>query len=146
MALTEVDIYTDGACSGNPGPGGWACVLLAGQHRKELSGADAWTTNNAMELTAVIRGLEALNRPCAVRIFSDSTYVVNSFSKGWVYKWEKEHFRLKDGVRPNADLLKHLLDLCAKHQVSWHKVKGHADDKLNNRCDELARAAIASLR
>ena len=141
-----VTLYTDGACSGNPGPGGWGVVLLYGAHRKELSGGERETTNNRMELTAVIEGLRALKVRCRVDIFSDSAYTVNAFLQGWVRGWEKRNWKKADG-KPvlNSDLWQTLLALTREHDVVFHKVKGHADNELNNRCDELARAAIRSL-
>ena len=141
-----VTLYTDGACSGNPGPGGWGVVLLYGAHRKELSGGERETTNNRMELTAVIEGLRALKVRCRVDIFSDSAYTVNAFLQGWVRGWEKGNWKKADG-KPvlNSDLWRTLLALTREHDVVFHKVKGHADNELNNRCDELARAAIRSL-
>lgn len=134
-----VTIYTDGACSGNPGPGGWGVVLMFGPHRKELSGYDAATTNNRMELLAAIRGLEALKQPCVVELYSDSAYLINAWEKGWLDGWQKRGW-LTAQKKPveNQDLWKRLLELCAVHQVNWHKVKGHADNPWNNRCDELA--------
>ena len=140
-AVTEVTIYTDGACSGNPGPGGWAAILIAGNYKKELSGGEALTTNNRMELSGVINGLRALTRPCKVTIFSDSAYVVNAFNQNWIGKWMTNGWKnsAKAGVA-NADLWKELAVLTATHQVTFSKVKGHADDELNNRCDELAVA------
>ena len=141
--MKQVKLYTDGACSGNPGAGGWGCVLLYGDHRLELSGGESETTNNRMELMAVIMGLERLKYPCEVAVYSDSAYTVRAFEEGWVYSWEKGGWRKADR-KPvlNDDLWKRLLDLTRTHRVSFHKVKGHADDELNNRCDELARAAV----
>jgi ribonuclease HI len=140
-AVTEVTIYTDGACSGNPGPGGWAAILIAGNYRKELSGGEALTTNNRMELSGVINGLRALTRPCKVTIFSDSAYVVNAFNQNWIGKWMTNGWKNSAKAEvANADLWKELAVLTATHQVTFSKVKGHADDELNNRCDELAVA------
>lgn len=141
--MKQVTLYTDGACSGNPGPGGWGAVLLYGEHRKELSGGERETTNNRMELTAVIEGLRALKQPCIVDIYSDSAYTVNAFTQGWVRGWERGNWRKAD-KKPvlNADLWQELLALTKVHRVTFYKVKGHADNALNNRCDELARAAI----
>lgn len=143
----KVILYTDGACSGNPGIGGWGAVLLYGEHKRELSGAEAETTNNRMEITAVIAGLEKLKYPCAVDVYSDSAYTVNAFTEGWVYGWMKSGWKKGDG-KPvlNEDLWKRLLQLTKTHEVTFHKVKGHADNELNNRCDFLAREAIASLK
>ena len=144
--MKKVTLYTDGACSGNPGPGGWGVVLLYGEHKKELSGGERETTNNRMELTAVIEGLRALKMKCSVDIFSDSAYTVNGFLQGWVQGWEKSGWKKADH-KPvlNADLWKELVRLVREHDVRFHKVKGHADNELNNRCDELARAAIRAL-
>ena len=137
--ISEVTIYTDGACSGNPGPGGWAAILIAGNYKKELSGGEAQTTNNRMELAGVINGLRALKRPCKVTIFSDSAYVVNAFNQNWLAKWMTNGWKNSAKAEvANADLWKELAVLTATHQVTFSKVKGHADDELNNRCDELA--------
>ena len=139
--ISEVTIYTDGACSGNPGPGGWAAILMAGGVRKELSGGERDTTNNRMELMAVIEGLKALKRPCKVDIYSDSAYVVNAFSQNWIDKWIKNGWKNSAKAEvANSDLWKDLIDLTSKHNVIFHKVKGHADNEFNNRCDELAVA------
>lgn len=134
--MKEVTIYTDGACSHNPGPGGWAAVLFYRGHKKEISGGEHETTNNRMELTAVIEALKALKMPCRVKIYSDSAYVVNCFQQKWYLKWERE------GFKKNPDLWKELLALVRKHEVEFIKVKGHSDNKWNNHCDQLARAAI----
>ena len=141
--MKQVTLYTDGACSGNPGAGGWGCVLLYGEHRLELSGGEAETTNNRMELMAVIMGLERLKYPCEVAVYSDSAYTVRAFEEGWVYAWEQGGWKKADR-KPvlNEELWKRLLALTRIHKVSFHKVKGHADNELNNRCDELARAAV----
>lgn len=146
MQRKDVVIYTDGACSGNPGPGGWAAALLYGEHRKELSGGRANTTNNRMEMTAAIEALRALKQPCRVRIHSDSSYLVNAFRQGWLANWQRNGWRTaaKEPVE-NQDLWQDLLELTQVHQVEWLKVKGHAGDALNNRCDELARQAIHRL-
>ena len=143
----KVDIYTDGACSGNPGAGGWGAILIYGEHRREFSGGEPQTTNNRMELTAVIEGLMKLKFPCRVDVYSDSAYTVNGFLQGWVYGWEKLGWKKAD-KKPvlNDDLWKQLLALTREHEVTFHKVKGHADNPLNNRCDELARGAIDELR
>lgn len=141
--MKRVTLYTDGACSGNPGPGGWGVVLLYGDHRKELNGGDPETTNNRMEITAVIEGLKALKFPCEVDIYSDSAYTVNAFREHWVDGWACSGWKKAD-KKPvlNADLWQELLELTHKHKVIFHKVKGHADNELNNRCDELARGGI----
>lgn len=134
--MKEVTIYTDGACSYNPGPGGWAAVLLYGEHRREISGGEKNTTNNRMELMAVIEALKLLKEPCKVKIHSDSAYIVNCFHQKWYVKWEKT------GFKKNPDLWKELLRLSRIHDTEFIKVKGHSTVELNNRCDELARAAV----
>lgn len=138
-----VEIYTDGACSGNPGPGGWAAVLLYKEARKEISGFEENTTNNRMELKAVIEALKALKRPCKVNLYSDSSYVINAFKEGWLEKWQKNNW-LKSDKTPveNQDLWKELLEISKNHQVNWIKVKGHADNEYNNLCDRLATEQI----
>ena len=137
----NVTIYTDGACSGNPGPGGYGAILMYGSHKKELSGGDANTTNNRMELMGVITALEALNRPCQVDLYTDSQYVVNAIEKGWARKWQANGWmRNKKDKALNPDLWQRLLDLLETHQVTFHWVKGHAENSYNNRCDELAVA------
>ena len=142
----RVILYTDGACSGNPGAGGYGAVLIYGEHRRELRGAEAKTTNNRMEITAVIKGLERLKVPCDVDVYSDSAYTVNAFDQGWIYGWLKGGWKKSDGKDVlNADLWQRLYALTRKHNVVFHKVKGHADNELNNRCDELARSAISAL-
>jgi ribonuclease HI len=144
--LKEVIIYTDGACSGNPGPGGWAAILLYGGHRKELSGAVAVTTNQRMELTAALEALKALKEPCRVKLYSDSAYLVNAFQEGWIKRWQENGWRTakKEPVE-NQDLWQELLRVASQHQVEWVKVTGHSDNEENNRCDVLARAAISKL-
>lgn len=143
----EVVLYTDGACSGNPGAGGWGAILIYGEHRRELSGAEAETTNNRMELTAVIEGLEHLKYPCKVEVYSDSAYTVNAFTEGWIYGWKKSGWKKGDGKAVlNEDLWERLLCLTEEHSVTFNKVKGHADNELNNRCDYLAREAILKLK
>ena len=142
----SVTLYTDGACSGNPGAGGWGAVLLCGEHKKEISGGEKETTNNRMEISAVIEGLRQLKFPCKVDVYSDSAYTVNAFTEGWIYGWEKGGWKKADGKRVlNDDLWKALLSLTRVHEVTFHKVKGHSDNELNNRCDELARGAITLL-
>ena len=144
--MDEIIIYTDGACSGNPGDGGWACILIYKDNKKELSGGLKDTTNNIMEMTAVIKGLEALKRPCKVNVFSDSSYVVNSFEKGWLKSWVENGWKTADKKDvKNKDLWVKLYELTKVHEVTFNKVKGHSDVELNNRCDELARAAIKEL-
>ena len=139
--MKQVTIYTDGACSGNPGPGGWGAVLKYGAHEKELSGGAAETTNNRMELTAVIEALKLLKEPCAVELYSDSQYVIDALAKRWVYGW-KEKGWIKSDRKPalNVDLWEILLPLIAKHEVRCHWVKGHAENEYNNRCDAMAVA------
>ena len=135
--MKDVTIYTDGACSGNPGPGGWAAVLRYGAAEKELSGGERETTNNRMELTAVLRALEALKEPCAVTVYTDSQYISRAMTEGWLKKWKAAGFTKKGGLK-NAELWRELDGLLQKHQVSFRWVKGHADNELNNRCDALA--------
>lgn len=139
----NVVIYTDGACSGNPGPGGWGVVLQYGRAMKELSGFEADTTNNRMELLAAIKGLSALKEPCRVELFSDSAYLINAWEKGWLAGWQKNGWKTSQ-KKPveNQDLWKEILRLAGIHSVTWHKVKGHADNRWNNRCDELAVAEV----
>ena len=136
-------IYTDGACSGNPGPGGWACVLLFGDKRKELSGFVPDTTNNRMELLSIINGLKAITRPIPTEIYSDSSYVVNAVNKGWLTSWQNNGWKTssKSDVK-NRDLWEELIALNNTHSPSYHWVKGHSTNPHNNRCDELAVAAI----
>ena len=137
----NVTIYTEGACSGNPGPGGYGALLMYGAHKKELSGGNPNTTNNRMELMGVITALKALNRPCQVDLYTDSQYVVNAIEKGWAKKWQANGWmRNKKDKALNPDLWQTLLDLLEVHQVAFHWVKGHADNPHNNRCDELAVA------
>lgn len=138
-------IYTDGACSGNPGPGGWGAVLLSGDRRRELSGYAPATTNNRMEILAAIEAIRALKAPCTVKLHSDSAYLVNAFRQNWLGNWQRNGWmNSKKEPVENQDLWRELLQVVRGHQVEWLKVKGHADDLYNNRCDELARAAIAS--
>ena len=140
--MDTVDIYTDGACSGNPGPGGWAAILKKGETEKELSGGEAVTTNNRMELTAAIMALAALKRPCAVNLYSDSKYLVDALRLGWLENWKRRGFRKADG-KPvlNPDLWRELLEQLARHRVTPVWVKGHAGHDYNERCDTLAVAA-----
>ena len=139
----RVILYTDGACSGNPGAGGWGAILIFNGHERELSGGEEQTTNNRMELMAVIKGLEALKYPCEVEIYSDSAYTVNAFVNGWISSWEKNGWKKADKKAVlNTDLWERLLALTKVHDVTFKKVKGHADNEYNNRCDALARAAI----
>ena len=144
--MDNIILYTDGACSGNPGPGGWGAVLIFNGIEKELSGANPSTTNNIMEITAVIEGLKALKRPCNVNIYSDSAYVVNCFEKNWINNWIKNNWvnSKKEPVK-NKELWLELYDLTKIHKVTFNKVKGHSNVKYNNRCDELARNAILTI-
>ena len=141
--MEEVIIYTDGACSGNPGPGGWGTILMYKDSKKEISGGQENTTNNIMELTAVIEGLKLLKFPCIVHVYSDSAYVVNAFNQNWVNNWIKNNWKTSDKKDvKNKELWQELVALIKTHKVIFHKVKGHADNEFNNRCDELARNAI----
>lgn len=139
--MKQVTIYTDGACSGNPGPGGWGAILIYGAHKRELSGGEADTTNNRMELTAVIRALSLLKETCIVELWSDSKYVIDGLSKGWAKGWKAKGW-VKSDKKPalNVDLWEQLLPLIQTHQVHYHWVKGHASNEKNNRCDQLAVA------
>ena len=139
--MEEITIYTDGACSGNPGPGGWGAILMMGDVRKEISGGSENTTNNIMELSAVIEALKLLKRPCKVNVFSDSAYVVNAFNQKWIYVWMKKNWRTAGGDPvKNKELWQELYSLTKVHDVTFNKVKGHADNEFNNRCDEMAVA------
>ena len=144
--MEKVTIYTDGACSGNPGPGGWAAVLIYNENKKEISGAKKDTTNNVMELTAVVEALKLLKYPCEVDLHSDSAYIVNCFNQGWIYNWVRNNWKTtsKEPVK-NKEIWEKLYNLTKKHKVNFIKVKGHSDNELNNRCDELARNAIKEL-
>ena len=137
--MKKVVLYTDGACSGNPGPGGYGAVLIYGGVEKEIFGGEKSTTNNKMEMMAVIKGLEALKEPCEVEVYSDSAYIVNAIEQGWIESWKKNGWRKAD-KKPvkNVDLWEKLLELMDKHKVIFNKVKGHADDEYNNRCDRIA--------
>ena len=140
--MKTVTLYTDGACSGNPGPGGWGAILEYQGHELELSGGEKSTTNNRMELTAVIMGLSRLKEPCIVELYSDSKYVIDALEKGWAWGWKKKGW-IKSDKKPalNPDLWDRLLTLTTQHEVRYHWVKGHADNPKNNRCDQLAVAA-----
>lgn len=144
--LKKVLIWTDGACSGNPGPGGWASILRYGEAEKTISGGNPSTTNNAMELTAVVEALLALKEKCEVYIYSDSAYVVNAIEEGWLANWMKNGYKTADN-KPlkNQDLWQKLDGLLSKHIVKFIKVKGHSDNENNNRCDKMARAEISFL-
>lgn len=145
--MKKVEIYTDGACSGNPGPGGWGAVLVYNENKKELSGASKSTTNNRMELTAVIEALNALKEPCEVTLTTDSKYVCDAINKGWVYSWKKNNWKKAD-KKPalNVDLWEELLILLEKHEVEFIWVKGHSGHKYNERCDELAVSEYKKLQ
>ena len=141
--MKKVTIYTDGACSGNPGKGGWGCVLIYKEYKKEFSGYDENTTNNKMEIFAVIQALEKLKEPCEVDIFTDSAYVCNAFTEDWIETWQNNGFKNSNKKEiSNKELWIRLLELCKIHKVTFHKVKGHADNELNNRCDKLATGEI----
>lgn len=146
--MKEITLYTDGACSGNPGPGGYGIVLLftdnkGKTHRKEMSGGEPLTTNNRMETMGVIKGLQTLKEPCKVQLYSDSKYVVDAIEKGWAIKWRNNNWmRNKKEKALNVDLWEELLNLLEKHEVTCFWVKGHANNVENERCDELARGAI----
>lgn len=141
--MKNVMIYTDGACSNNPGPGGWAAVLIYKGVERTISGYEADTTNNRMELMAVLQALKALKEPCAVTLHTDSAYIHNAFVKGWITKWQTNGWKTSS-KKPveNQDLWKEIVRLSEQHKVIWKKVKGHSDNKYNNICDELARKAI----
>ena len=135
--MKKVSIYTDGACSGNPGPGGWGAILRYGEIEKEIAGGEAMTTNNRMELTAAIRALAALKEPCAVDLYTDSQYLEKAINEGWLVSWKAKGWTKKGGLK-NAGLWQELDALLQKHRVTLHWVKGHADNPYNNRCDALA--------
>ena len=137
----RVEIFTDGACSGNPGIGGWGALLRHKTTEKELSGGENPTTNNRMELTGVIQALQALKEPCTVELWSDSRYVIDALEKGWAFGWKKKGW-IKSDKKPalNPDLWEVLLQLVQKHEMHYHWVKGHAENEYNNRCDQLAVA------
>ncbi len=144
--MKKVIIYTDGACSGNPGPGGWGTILMYEDIKKEISGGKKDTTNNVMEITAVIEGLKLLKYPCEVEIYSDSAYVVNAFNQEWITNWKRNGWKnsKKEEVK-NRELWEELESLIKQHEVKFIKVKGHSDNEYNNRCDELARKAIKEI-
>ena len=145
--MKQVIIYTDGACSGNPGPGGWGAILMYKDKKLELSGYEAHTTNNRMELMAPIQALKRLKEPCEVQVYSDSAYLVNAFQKHWLDNWQRKNW-VKSDKKPveNQDLWKEILEFTGVHRIQWHKVKGHADNPYNNRCDELATGEIRQHR
>jgi ribonuclease HI len=141
--MKKITVYTDGACSGNPGPGGFAAILQYGEHEKEVCGGEHTTTNQRMELRAAIAALETLKESCHVLLHSDSAYLVNAFNQHWLDKWQRNGW-LNSQKQPveNKDLWERLLELSAKHRIEWIKVQGHTDNLLNNRCDRLAREAV----
>ncbi len=141
----HVTIYTDGGCEPNPGPGGWAAILIYGNHRREISGAEPRTTNNRMELTAAIRALEALKEPCRVRLFTDSEYLKRGITE-WMPNWKQYNWTRKKKPLKNVDLWKQLDAAIQRHDVQWHWIRGHAGIKENERCDELAAHAIAAIK
>ena len=145
--MNQVTIYTDGACSGNPGPGGWGAILEWNGVEKELSGGEAQTTNNRMELTGVIRALSALKEPCEVDLYTDSKYVLDALTKGWAKSWRARGW-VKADKKPalNPDLWQTLLELTERHTMHYHWVKGHADNPKNNRCDQMAVAESRKFR
>jgi len=145
--MKKVIIYTDGACSGNPGDGGWGAILKFGKHEKEISGFEKNTTNNQMELRAAIEALKCLKEPCEVELYSDSAYLVNAFTKNWIENWKKNGWVTsgKEEVK-NVDLWKQLDKYTEIHKIKWIKVKGHSDNEFNNRCDELATDEIKKHR
>lgn len=139
----KVRIYTDGACSGNPGPGGWGAILMYDDHKKEISGYSSSTTNNIMEITAVLEAVKLLKFPCELEIYSDSAYVVNAFNQKWIYNWQKNNWKTAD-KKPvkNKELWEELYSLLEQHKFEFIKVKGHSDNEFNNRCDFLATNEI----
>ncbi len=144
--MEEISIYTDGACSGNPGKGGWGAILIAGDIKKEISGNEKETTNNRMELTAPIEALKLVKRPCKIKLYSDSAYLVNAFSNGWIYNWQKNGWKTADKKDvKNRDLWEEIYKFTKIHKIEWIKVKGHSDNEYNNRCDRLAVAAIKDI-
>lgn len=145
--MKKIDIYTDGACSGNPGPGGWGAVLIYKGNIKQMSGFAPETTNNRMEIFAIIKAFDALKQHCKADVFSDSAYVINAFNKGWIENWQQNGWKKTD-KKPveNQDLWRQLLLYTKKHRVVWHKVKGHAENKYNNLCDTLATDEIKQFK
>jgi ribonuclease HI len=145
--MKSVQIYTDGACSGNPGPGGWAAILIYNENTREISGGEGETTNNRMELRAAIESLKELKFPCLVELYSDSSYLCSAFNMGWLNKWLAGGWKKSDkSPVENRDLWEDLIKLTSVHKVRFIKVKGHSEDQMNDRCDKLARAAIKSLQ
>lgn len=144
--MDKVIIYTDGACSGNPGKGGWGAILIYNDIKKEISGAKLNTTNNQMELTGPIEALSLLKRPCDVKLYSDSAYLINAFNEGWIYNWQKNGWKTKnkEDVK-NRELWEKIYAFTKIHKIEWIKVKGHSDNEYNNRCDEMAVQAIKKI-
>ncbi len=144
--MQKVIIYTDGACSGNPGPGGWGAILMYNDNKKEISGGQKDTTNNVMELTAALEALKLLKYPCEVELYSDSAYLINGFLNGWIYNWKKNNWKTanKEPVK-NKEIWEELYEMTQTHKITFIKVKGHSDNEYNNRCDELARQAIKQI-
>lgn len=141
--MHEVEIYTDGACSGNPGPGGWGAILSTSGKEKELSGGEPHTTNQRMEVRAAIEGLKALRMPCKVKLYSDSAYLIRAFQDGWLENWQRNDWRTQNkGPVKNKELWQELLVAAAPHKITWIKVKGHSDNEGNNRADLLARQGM----
>ncbi len=144
--MDKVTIYTDGACSGNPGKGGWGAVLIYNKVEKQISGASYETTNNIMELTAAVEALKLLKRPCKVKLYSDSAYLVNGFTKGWIENWQENGWKTADKKEvKNKELWAQLYDFSRVHEIEWVKVKGHSDNEYNNICDRLAVKAYMEL-
>ena len=144
--MEEISIYTDGACSGNPGKGGWGALLIFGENKKEISGGEKETTNNRMELTAPIEALKLVKRPCKIKLYSDSAYLVNAFVNGWIYNWQKNGWKTADKKDvKNRDLWEQIYQFTQIHEIEWIKVKGHSDNEYNNLCDKLAVAAIKQI-
>ncbi len=145
--MKEVTLYTDGACSGNPGPGGWGAILIYKDYKKEMSGGDRETTNNKMELTAAIEGLRALKEPCRVKLYSDSKYLIDGITKDWARSWRAKGWKKSDGKPAlNVDLWEQILELDEYHEIEYIWVKGHAGNPYNERCDRLAVAYYESLK
>jgi ribonuclease HI len=145
--MKKVSIYTDGACSGNPGPGGWCAILVYNGHEKEICGSDNETTNNRMEMQAVIEGLKLLKEKCAVDLYSDSSYIINAFNEGWLERWVEKDWKRSDRTPvKNIGSWQILHDLNMKHDITWIKVKGHSDNEYNNRCDKTAVAQTEKLK
>ncbi len=144
--MKKVTIYTDGACSGNPGIGGWGAILFYNEHKKEISGSEELTTNNRMELSAAINALNLLIESCEVELYSDSAYLVNAFNEKWIYGWKKKDWKKGTSDIPNSDLWQILYSLHKTHNINFIKVKGHSDNEFNNRCDKLATDAIKDFK